>query len=248
MTRLILLLLVSNPPAPVLGWVESAPVRAEYTEGDGFFGDVLNQLPDGRAKWYFLPDGRKDWTTTAHEAHHCVNNRVGNRHGITGIYLGGGRAVRLRNPRILKSWVSEYVPPDLRGNMYRTYVAGQLGWEQTPLYLLDEWSCYITDARVALENQDQRQLGAKTTSVASCLSMAAIGAALCRAIQQYDPGYFSRSPEFLPTVGWMMRESFELYDLGLQVPSLNWDGGEFRRKLMVSELAPTVRLLTEQLP
>src|SRR5690606_27190672 len=67
-------------------------------------------------------------------------------------YLGNGVIYRMDYISFPKLVISQYIPQNLRGRRYRLYVEQMPDWKNDPLYLMNEWSAYINDAEVSLED------------------------------------------------------------------------------------------------
>ena len=95
-----------------------------------------------------------DLVTWAHEMSHGVSNRL---HASTvkhGIYVGGGKGIVLRHPKVTIEQVANAVPKNKRGPVFKLYMVEQRkDWNKSPIYLLDEHNAYITGAIA------RRQLG-----------------------------------------------------------------------------------------
>lgn len=88
-----------------------------------------------------------DLITWAHEMNHGVSNRL---HASTikhGIYLGDGKGIVLKHPKVTIEQVANSVPKNQRGPIFNLYLVEQRkGWNNSPIYLLDEHNAYITGA------------------------------------------------------------------------------------------------------
>jgi hypothetical protein len=111
--------------------------------------------------------------TTTHECTHGVNAEIRNKSGspigyyqgqptfvqeiaqspqaahVNAFYVGGNRCVVIPEPGIRKSNAASYVPSSLRGARFSQYVTGQTAWENSPLYIFDEWTAYVNGAWAA---------------------------------------------------------------------------------------------------
>lgn len=73
---------------------------------------------------------------------------VGGR--INGFYVGNSRGIVLLEPSIRKSDAIPFIPQNLRGFRFSTYVSGQQAWDDSPLYLLDEHVAYLNGSKSAI--------------------------------------------------------------------------------------------------
>jgi hypothetical protein len=85
-----------------------------------------------------------DLVTHVHELTHGVSNRL---HASTikhGIYLGDGKGIVLKHPKVTIEQVANHVPKEDRGPIFKLYLVDQRrDWNTSPAYLLDEWNAYI---------------------------------------------------------------------------------------------------------
>ena len=72
---------------------------------------------------------------------------------VNGFYVLGGNGLRLNEPSFHLSDVAKAVPAELQGMSYKLYLQDQQRyWEDSPLYVLDEWSAYLNGLQCGLES------------------------------------------------------------------------------------------------
>lgn len=68
---------------------------------------------------------------------------------INGFYLLNDRAVIINEPNTTIKEVARLVPNSLKGGVYNLYMVSQAGsWNDTPLYVFDEWIAYANGSAV----------------------------------------------------------------------------------------------------
>jgi len=138
-------------------WIKIEPLRSATK---GFLGDIISHCPTPGVY------ADSDIITTGHETLHCVNARIRNTHqGYNGYYFLENYAFILKSPPLTLSEIATNVPQDWRGPIYSLYLVEQQShWNDTPLYIVDEFSAYLAGTTVGLEvgNQDRTQQSFKS--------------------------------------------------------------------------------------
>lgn len=125
---------------------------------------------------------------------------------VNGFYVGGDRAIMLPEPGIRKSTVAKYIPSGLRGMRFSTYITGQRAWDDTPLYIFDEWVAYNNGTATGVDlNKLGDGSGRGTDQPMGPLEFFAYALGLCRAVEDLDSGYYTSNPQFTAFM------EFELY-------------------------------------
>lgn len=192
---LTLLLILSGFPAfgeVVTGWYEYKPARQADERLVLSLADIESHMPRG-GHIYTALDDHVNWS---HETTHAVNSAIRNQvgGGTNAFYCLNDKAFVLREPRVRKSQVCAFVPVELRGSGWGLYMAGQQEWDDTPLYILDEWSAYLNGAMTHTELLDAgaRQGRSYQADVAKCVEFAGYAKALVAAVDRIDPNYPDR--------------------------------------------------------
>jgi hypothetical protein len=99
-----------------------------------------------------------DKITTIHETNHQLNSnlrqivRKNYKTPINCFYILGDNYVVLKEPPITLNDIAIRVPKSLRGNGYQLYLIDQQRyWQNEPLYILDEWICYVNSTMAGIE-------------------------------------------------------------------------------------------------
>ena len=132
------------------------------------------------------PNEPDDLVTWVHELTHGASNRL---HAGTikhGIYLGDGKGIILKHPKVTIEQVAYQVPKNQRGPIFQLYMVDQRkDWNKSPAYLLDEWNSYVhgTIAR--------RQLGWEKRSETEDFAkeMERYCRTMLKVVKKNDPGY-----------------------------------------------------------
>lgn len=104
--------------------------------------DLLSRVP--RPEYWRDPVDPSCPVTWAHESTHGMTSELsaGRRWSM---YLLDGKAVEFDGqPAVTIRQVAAAIPPADRGPIFDLYLVKQAGdWNEEPLYLLDEWNCYV---------------------------------------------------------------------------------------------------------
>jgi hypothetical protein len=208
------------PPIPLApNWMEY-PVVKQQIRGDTLYADIMNHY-SGRLSY-------PDRMTEAHETTHMINADIRNKNGNgidpVAFYVGGNRACTFVQPKMMKHNIAPFVPNGLRGDRYATYVTGQTEWDDSPLYLYDEWNAYTNGGRVCVE---QVKAGTYkdgwTDGVMGLLEFSVYAVATVMAIDKFDSGYYNRVPEFMKYTRWALEEAYQTYSEGSVMTEFKWD-------------------------
>lgn len=143
------------------------------------------------------PIQKYDRPTNAHETSHRISGEV--RVSIPGhdnsFFVPYKGVVTYPEPDFSKSQIGQYVPTNLRDSIFNTYVRGQTVWNNQPLYILDEFSAFINDDIVFIEDRISGKAPDKRTkrSVSACLEMSVYTVAMVKAIKIHDPDHWESS-------------------------------------------------------
>jgi hypothetical protein len=129
-------------------------------------------------------------------------------------YVLKNRAIRVPEPNTRKSACVQYISSTMRYGRYNLYVAGQREWDDTPLYLFDEWNAYVNGAECVIDmfrtnSYDQGQsdfifgpIEFVAYAVATLMAARAVGA-LDETLK-----WFSK---------WNLQRTFEVYLVGIKL-------------------------------
>jgi len=194
------------------GWHTRTPIR-QFSNPQ--LGALLSDIEANMsAQHEYRTEDRITW---AHETTHGISSglRVELGEGVNGFYIPGkGVAMILREPNMKKVVVNRYVPQELRGDLWTTYMdnaqvnAGMTGaqsggvmvagWADQPLYILDELNAYISGMEVAQELRarglplgDDGNPGVRAwkRDLTHAIEFCGYATALVKATKDFDPGY-----------------------------------------------------------
>ena len=178
----------------------------------------------------------KNRMTCAHETTHMINaglrNSLKKGKNSNVFYLPTGWACVVEEPNMRKSQVAEFIPLNVRGYRYSTYITGATAWENQPLYLVDEWGAYINGAMVGIDDvNNNRHKDSWTDGVSGCLELSLYCVALSMAIEEYDKEYWNNNVHFKSFMKWNLQRAYNTYMIGKDYPEFKWDKQEefFRR-------------------
>lgn len=199
------------------------PEQAKNLTDPSLLADIANHCKD----WSYYRVAGSD-VTSGHEATHGIHAQLRNELNVqNGFYLGYGKAVTLASPKCRKSDAIKHIPEFFRKMRYPTYVSGQSEWDNTPLYIFDEWSAYINGAFVAsdLYHRGKYEEGARDNDYGP-IEFVAYGIAICMAAKDAN----DLSSELVELLGLQINRTFNAY---YSAEGL-WEMGE---KVLVDALA-----------
>ena len=218
-----------RPPPPPLGELTCRTLTLQRTSTDASWGavltDIVQHLPRSYGDTYF----DADTVTSGHETSHGIHSHIRNTMNDTGtrangFYVLDGRACLVREPDMRKSDVAAYIPPALRWSRYGLYITGSSDWDDTPLYVWDEWVAYTNGSAVGVDRSEAGlwRSGWRGT-VDGTIEFTVYAMAVGMAAEARDPGYFTREPNFLAFLVWNARRAIRLFRAGRVIPDFAWD-------------------------
>jgi len=190
--------------------------------------DILDHLPPSYGSTYH----DEDPITHGHETSHGIHSDVRNNHNDTGrrangFYVLDGRAVVIPEPGIRKSHVAPFVPQSLRGSRYTLYISGSPSWDDTPLYVFDEWNAYVNGSAVGVD-MVQRGLWRRgwRDGVAGSIEFTIYALAVGMAVEQNDAAYFGRETQFKEFLAFNTKRAMTLFRAGRDMEPFRYDAQE----------------------
>ena len=201
------------PPEPVA--VNYFPVKKWRTyKEETIYTEILS-----RSKTPFQKTGRN--STNAHETVHGIHNELRNSDKETRdnwFYIVNVGAIPFPEPNFTKDKVNPYVPEELREFRYKTYLLGAEGWNDRPLYLMDEWVAYYNGGATAVDQVERNDYkGGRVGAVSGILEFSIYCTALLMAIEDLDPEYFEKNPQFKPFIKEQMVRCREIFMKGYKM-------------------------------
>ena len=188
----------SQPTQPQVLWIDYPALR-EISNLGKVLSDIESHMPAGHEY------RSSDKITWAHETTHGINSELrrkfqkglvtswdGQRYDevffadrINGFYCLEDRAVVITEPNTTIAAAADLVPQSLQGVGYDLYMIQQRAdWNDTPLYILDEWVAYTNGAACARDlNLDGN------SEVDRMVAFNVYAMAVAMAAKQDDPTY-----------------------------------------------------------
>lgn len=212
---------------------------------DSVFADVLGH---SKGEPFGTAFGR---STSVHETAHGIHNEVRNEYNRLGkpranaFYFLEGRAVIVEEPKIRKSHANKFVPEKLRSYRWKLYMAGQMEWDDTPLYLCDEWVAYILGGMCGIDDvKNGRHKGGWTDGVSGCLDFSIYSLGLCMAIREGDPVYWRENQQYKAFMHYALHQACRTFMEGRNMKEFRWDDQEnLLRELRTNPAAEGMRKL-----
>lgn len=188
-----------------------------------------------------------DKITMAHETSHGIHAYLRNRNQsggkrVNAFYVLNDQAALVEEPPIRKSAVARYVPSNLRGSRYDLYVVGQSAWDDTPLYLWDEWNAYVLGAEAGVDLVERGLWSGWTDAVMGPLEFVVYAVATAMAVKDQAPSYFSSNQQFREFLAYNIERSMQVYNIGSQMTEFRWDRqDDYFEKFKTSAEATSMR-------
>ena len=140
-----------------------------------------------------------------------------------GFYVLGNQAAIVAEPAIWKHDVAAYVPTVLRGSRFELYITGSTSWDDTPLYVWDEWNSYTNGTAVAvnLANASVWTYGWRDACMGT-VEFVAYAIAVGMAVRDLDATYFATYDQFREFLAWNLRRSLDLFRACRVITDFAW--------------------------
>ena len=194
--------------------------------------------------------------TNAHETAHGIHSYLRNKYTrelkkkVNGFYALEGRGVVIEEPGIRKSDVNDFVPENLRSYRYKLYLQGQSAWDDTPLYIYDEWNAYVLGGMTNVDDvKNGRHKKGWTDGVSGCLGFSIYAVATCMAVKDKDPKFWDENLQFRNFTIWLLHRAKETYMIGRDMEEFQWEKQDklHQEFLTSSEAEPMRRFIKEHL-
>ena len=225
------------------------PVLKQHSE-KSVYGDVMSHSQE---RPFGDQNGR---STNAHETAHGIHSYLRNKYTspqkrVNGFYALDGRGVIVQEPKLRKNQIANFVPKSFRefcADRYNLYVTGQREWDDTPLYIYDEWTAYIIGAKCNVEDvQAGRYRGGWTDGVAGSLDFSMFAIATAMAVKQHDPQYWETNTQFRNYTIWALKEAQKNFEVGRTMSQFKWDKQDsLLNKFLTSSDAAAMRKFTAE--
>jgi len=211
-------------PVGAVSWLSFPEQTTQSNSGwSSYMTDIIRHLPSSYGNTYY----DSDKVTYVHETTHGINSHLRNYFNNTGkkangFYVGGNKGVIVIEPNIWKSDANSFVPTSLRESRYDLYLAGSSAWNDTPLYLFDEWIAYTngTEAAVNLVKEGKWNAGWRDTF--GSLEFTVYAFALAMAVEAKDSTYFQSYAQFRELLKWNAERAMTLYQQARVMTEFKW--------------------------
>lgn len=190
-------------------WVKYNVVRNANNYDSILLNDLQSHLPAGH------PYG-----TSGHECTHGIHSYIRLKYAgqgrINALYFLNDRAVILIEPNTTLSNVAKQVPVSLRGDIYNLYlIQSQSYWNNSPLYLFDEFAAYINGSLVGLDlAKNGNWHGGKRSDTVQymlessvyCLVLTSVVVNISNVQKEYDD-----TSNFKALMRWQLRRAMQIY-------------------------------------
>jgi len=199
--------------------------QVQVIKDNSKYADYINHCREWK---YYSNNLTYDPPTAAHECSHAIHAALRNsavrmeKHlpvaevlaKVNCFYVGDNKYVQLTEPRLRKSDAAKYIPSNLREYRFNTYVTGQKAWEDTPLYIFDEWTSYINGAEVAVEQYHKGNYREPTDQPLGPLEFQFYAIGLMMAVEKQDPEAFK---EIYPFFKWQLDRGWNIVKMAQEV-------------------------------
>lgn len=158
--------------------------------------------------------------TDVHETSHFISSALRKgRMGYNGFYILDNNAVIVKEPPTTIGEVAEYVPSNLRGYRYKLYFVEQRRyWDEQPLYIMEEWNCYILGGICAVDDYNNKRELERTDAVSGMFEFLVYSTALAMCIQDKCPEYWKLNNNFKEFFQNRLDISSRVFKIGREVP------------------------------
>lgn len=216
------------------------------------YGTVLNDIVSHQAPGD--SNHYDDLVTLGHETCHGIHSYIRNKMGkgtgqANGFYVLNDQAVVIEEPPIRKSNVAKYIPSILRGKRYNLYVVGQKEWDDTPLYIWDEWNAYINGGATGVDLvQKNLWTAGWRDAVAGPIEFTVYAIAIAHAVKEIAPDYYATNTQFKEFLAFNTRRAMKVFKEGRVMKQFMYDEQDaYYEKLMKSPEAEEFRVKTREM-
>jgi hypothetical protein len=201
---------------------------AQNSQTDGSWGTVLTDIvqhcPSQWVNIYWDSDKVTHGHETSHGIHANLRNNYNNTGGpANGFYVLWNQAAIVAEPNLYIHDVAPYVPVALRGFRYSLYLQNSPSWDDTPLYVWDEWNSYVngTEVAVDLANAGMWSYGWRDACMGT-VEFVVYAIAVGMAARDLDASYFTGYPQFTEFLAWNLRRSLDLFRACRVISDFAW--------------------------
>jgi hypothetical protein len=229
-------------------WAEQQPNLGQPSWGTQLT-DIARHLPAQYGDTYWSSDP----ITAGHETSHGIHAHLRNYEAPAGrynaFYVLGNHAAFVAEPNMRKSDIKPQIVTGLRGPRYNLYLEQQTEWDDTPLYVFDEWNAYVNGAEVGVGQVEAGlYTGQWTDAVMGPLEFTAYAIATAKAAKLNDPTYYATNTQFRCFTAWNIKRAMALYEAGRAMTQFQWDTqDQYAMKLRTMPEAEPLRATAREL-
>jgi hypothetical protein len=230
-------------------WSEQQPAIGQTSWGTQLI-DIARHLPAQYGDQYWSDDA----ITAAHETSHGIHAHLRNYIapqpiGYNAFYVLGNKAAIVEEPDMRKSDIKAHVASVLRGPRYQLYLEQQIAWDDSPLYIFDEWNAYVNGAAVGVGQVEAGLYdGQWTDAVMGPLEFTVYALATASAIKAKDPSYYNSNMQFRCFTAFNIKRAMKLYETGHLMNEFSWQMQEqYAITLRSSAAAEPLRVVAREL-
>ena len=235
----------SSIPTGDVEWITHTAINSQT---DGSWGSILTDIVQHCPSEWVSIYWDSDKVTHGHETTHGINAHIRNNYNNTGrqangFYCLNNLAAIVIEPNIRKSNIAAYVPGNLQGSRYSLYILGSPDWDDSPLYIWDEWVAYTNGTAVAIDLVNSGLWHYEwRDACAGTIEFVAYALAVGMAVEALDPGYFSSNEQFHAFMTWQLDRSASLFRQCRLMSDFSWDTqDQYYQNLRTSPDAETMR-------
>ena len=183
--------------------------------------DIANHLPSQYGTTY----DDTDLVTFGHETSHGIHAHLRNYENNTGkranaFYVLHDKAALVVEPNIRKSDAVPYVPASLQNFRYGTYVTGSASWDDTPLYIWDEWNAYVNGAEVGVNRVKEGVWKESSRDQTGNVEFIVYAVAVAMAVKAKDSAYWQAETQFREFLKWNIERGMKLHAEMVKMPEM----------------------------
>ena len=180
-----------------------------------------NSVYNRTLSYYSKPFGdRHGRSTNVHETIHGINSSLSNtRRGYRAFYIGYGKAVWIKEPKIKMVDIIEYIPNSVKGYRFKTYFISQIkSWNDVALYPMDEWVAYLGGAECAVNDYENNiSIETNTDAVSGSLEFSIYCVALAMSVREKDNKYWNEYKNFHNAIRLLLNRSESVFFKGKDI-------------------------------
>lgn len=205
-------------------WPEQQPALGQAAWGEQLT-DIARHLPSSYGTQYWDDDPATAGHETSHGIHAHLRVYVDTSpERVNAFYVLDDRAAFVVEPDMRKSDIAPHIPASLEGPRYDLYITGQTAWDDTPLYVFDEWNAYVNGAEVAVGMaEDGLWARGWRDAVMGPLEFTAYAIATVKAVAEEDPAYFAADVQLKAFTAWNIRRAMTLFEAGRVMEDFAWE-------------------------